>query len=41
MVLRQAKQNNFDAWCRDKDVQVEQNERNMAQMHRAQEAGRR
>merc|ERR1712205_81388 len=35
---RQAKLDSFDSWCRDKDVQVEQNERNMAQIHRAQEA---
>lgn len=35
---RQAKLDSYDAWCRDKDVQVEQNERNMVALHRAQEA---
>lgn len=34
----QAKLDSFDAWVRDKDVQVEQNERNMMALHRAQEA---
>lgn len=35
---QQAKLDAYDAWCRDKDVQVEQNERNMVALHRAQEA---
>merc|ERR1711907_835470 len=35
---RQANLDSYDSWCRDKDVQVEQNERKMVALHRAQEA---
>jgi len=35
---RQAANDSYDAWCRDKDVQIEQNERQMVSLHRAQEA---